>query len=286
MLAKYEKRSLVGENFSLIHSYRNLQNLPHWHVEHELIYISSGSAELMINNEYYTLMEGQGAFIQSKEVHYIKSSLNTVVYVVKIAPSLVENIVGNMTLLNPVLEKYYDLSGIFEEILRENTEKLEYSGIITDSCVVRMVALVYRNNEKELIETSLNKGERRYKELLKYVSENYSTVTFEEAAGFMGYTEPYFSKYFRQLSGMKFTKYLNILKVTGAISLIEEGEKSMTEIADECGFNTIRSFNRVFKEITEYSPGKLPKGYVLVDNFGDFESMEFDPTLNVTETLV
>ena len=38
---------------------------------------------------------------------------------------------------------------------------------------------------------------------------------------------------------------------------------TMAALMSECGFNTLRNFNRVFKEVTGYPPSRLPTGYVL-----------------------
>ena len=54
----------------------------------------------------------------------------------------------------------------------------------------------------------------------------------------------------------------------------------MTEIADICGFQTIRNFNRIFKTYTHYSPKNIPEGYVFngLSVFDDGNVQ--NPTLN------
>ncbi len=125
----------------------------------------------------------------------------------------------------------------------------------------------------------------KYKELIEMLSINYPHITFEEAAKYMSLNKSYFSRYFYRFSGMTFTQYLNILKVSAAIEKIQEKKLNMTEISVSCGFGTIRNFNRVFKELTGYNPKKLPNNFVFIYNFKDTSGNDFNPTLNCTEIL-
>ena len=42
MLAKFEKRAYVGSEKVWVGKYRNLQNISHWHMEHEMIVCMEG----------------------------------------------------------------------------------------------------------------------------------------------------------------------------------------------------------------------------------------------------
>ena len=75
----------------------------------------------------------------------------------------------------------------------------------------------------------------------------------------MGFSEAYFSKFFKKIAGMTFSQYLNRVKVEEAVRLLRENKGlPVTEIAFRCGFNTIRNFNRIFKEVTGCTPCPKP----------------------------
>ena len=59
----------------------------------------------------------------------------------------------------------------------------------------------------------------------------------------------------------------------------------MTEIAMSCGFDTIRNFNRVFRQITGYSPRELPDGYILNLRSNSGNDPDFDPTTKTSELM-
>ena len=84
---------------------------------------------------------------------------------------------------------------------------------------------------------------------------------------------------------MPFTKYLNLIKVSSAVRLINERELKITDIAYKCGFGTIRSFNRVFKEVTGYAPKELPTDYIPKYIPKYHLDVGSDPTLSTTDII-
>jgi AraC-like DNA-binding protein len=98
-------------------------------------------------------------------------------------------------------------------------------------------------------------------------------------------SKAYFSRFFKRISGMTFSEYLNHIRVNRAIDLIRNRDLSMTEIAMDCGFGTIRNFNRVFRQITGYSPRDLPDSYVLNLRSNSGNASNFDPTIRTSELM-
>ena len=80
---------------------------------------------------------------------------------------------------------------------------------------------------------------------------------------------------------MTFSQYLNIIRLEKAIQLLNHNTEnlSITQIASSCGFDTIRHFNRVFKDFTGLSPRQLPENYVLSSHSIRSMKKNFNPTL-------
>ena len=280
MKAKFEQNTLSGSIQTSAHKYKNLHNLPHWHLEYEIVYIFKGFAEIMINNNFFKIPSGACIFIDSQDIHYIKGSENSIIGVIKTNASDIKRIVENKALSTPVVHIDY-AENAFLEILAEIKNNKAYCGIITECIVAKLVAHIFRNSITIEKKTENNK----YKDLLEMILNNFSHITFEEAAEYMNLNKSYFSRYFYSFSGMTFTQYINTLKVAFAIEKILEKKLSVTDISIACGFGTIRNFNRVFKQFTGYSPKKLPDNYVFVYNFKELGQSSFDPTLNCTELI-
>lgn len=84
---------------------------------------------------------------------------------------------------------------------------------------------------------------------LNYISNNFSSkVLLEELANISGYSVPQFSRLFTEFSGTTPMRYVNIMRVQNGAVMLSDSEKSITEIAFLCGFETLEAFERSFKK--------------------------------------
>lgn len=95
--------------------------------------------------------------------------------------------------------------------------------------------------------------------LIRYCLANFSDpeLTLTSAAASLGYSRTYLSQIVADSFGCSFPEYLVTLRVRGAQKLLLTTDKSITEIAYECGFSSQRNFNRVFL----LNSGLTPKDY-------------------------
>lgn len=283
MVAKYEQSALSGKAQVKVQRYKGLQNLPHWHMDWELICSLSGSAEMMAENAVFTLPENGCALIRSETVHYIKADPQSIIAVMKIDPDLMALTIGRQTVASPLLENEYPAAEVLTGIEKEISQKEKYHEIICASQAAILIAEIFRKEKTVSLDKETESS--AYKELLKLISKNCSSITFEQAAGFMCFSKPYFSKYFRKMSGMTFSEYLNFVRVNKAAELIMNKKMSIGEAAMAAGFGTIRSFNRTFKRLTGFAPRSMPKDFIFIENYSSSTEYSFDPTLPVSELL-
>lgn len=278
MIAKFEKQKLPRHCHTSAHKYRNLQNLPHWHIEYELVFCDLGSARVTVNSEQYVLERGHCLFIESGAVHSIQSLSESIISVIKIEPRLVDTAFGENSPASPLICTALPLVDIFSELYGEINNNLRFGSVVSDCIVIKALALIFRGCEMRI--RHKNGANERFKELLRLIEERFHDISFAEAADFMCYSKPYFSRYFAGITGMSFSSYLNIIRIAEAVSMLESGKMSVTEIAHATGFGTIRHFNRVFKELTGHSPSSLPGDFVLIRYRKALSTEEFDPTLS------
>ncbi len=95
---------------------------------------------------------------------------------------------------------------------------------------------------------------------LDYINSNYTDdITLSEAAVHAELRISQFSKLFKHMCGMSFITYLNNVRVSKAEEKIINTMEPITNIALECGFNSIRNFNRTFKKLKSTTPSDLRK---------------------------
>ena len=91
--------------------------------------------------------------------------------------------------------------------------------------------------------------------ILLYVTENFrEKISLEQAAKELGISKYYLSRTFSQKVGCGMNQYINSLRVGLAQHLLENPRLSVSEIAFECGFDSLRTFNRVFREHLKQTP--------------------------------
>lgn len=102
----------------------------------------------------------------------------------------------------------------------------------------------------------------KYNECIDFIKARYKdNITLDMAADSIGFSRYHFSRWFRQCAGITFTEYLAGVRIEKAKYMLLNSTKLVIEIAFESGFQSIGTFNRVFKEITNYSPKEYQKLY-------------------------
>ncbi len=98
-------------------------------------------------------------------------------------------------------------------------------------------------------------GEDAFNRALDYVNENYmDDVTLDSLSAYAGFSRYTLSRMFRQHTGSTFTQYLNKRRVTMAEELLASTKMPVTQVALQCGFNSIATFNRVFRDVRGCTP--------------------------------
>ncbi len=288
MLANFEKRNYSGKERVWVGRYRNLHNLPHWHLECELIFIERGKTIVSHNHQEYSLDPGDAIFLGSKDIHYIKSAEDSIVDMALFDPSIIQDLQGQYRLKCAKLQHAYPIARCFADIRRELNGRPPFFELQCREFIAALMIQIFRGEElSERTAGEEGTSISNYKNLLDEIENKYSYITFSDAAAFMGLSQPYFSKFFRKISGMTFSQYLNIVKTEHAIKMLQDNQSrmSVTEVSSRCGFNTIRHFNRIFREITGISPRQLTAGYVL--DIRPIRTVQdaFNPTLQNSELL-
>ncbi len=98
-------------------------------------------------------------------------------------------------------------------------------------------------------------GEDAFNRALDYINHNYmDDVTLDTLAAYAGFSRYTLSRMFRQHTGLTFTQYLSKRRVDMALELLSGTRVPVTQVALQCGFNSIATFNRVFREIKGCTP--------------------------------
>ncbi len=286
MLAKFEKRAYAGNEHVWVGKYRNLHNISHWHMEHELIACREGSAQVMLDDTMFNITQQQCIFCHSGCVHYISASPDSLLLVCLFNEKMYDPITSPFTLENPVFEDRYGILPKLSEIRHELQNQPIFFECRTEAMIGEILVDVFRGEPLRKAQWQFSDVITRYKQLLNHIDLEYEHITYQNAVQFMNMSDAYFSRYFKRQAGMTFSQYLNVVRIEKAVQLLDSAPTmKITDVMLRCGFNTIRSFNRVFREVTGFTPTTLPPGYVLNTRSVPTIQGSFDPTLSDAELL-
>lgn len=286
MLAKFEKRAYAGNEHVWVVKYRNLHNISHWHMEHELIACREGSAQVMLDDTMFNITQQQCIFCHSGRVHYISASPDSLLLVCLFNEKMYDPITSPFALENPVFEDRYGILPKLSEIRHELQNQPIFFECRTEAMIGEILVDVFRGEPLRKAQWQFSDVITRYKQLLNYIDLEYEHITYQNAVQFMNMSDAYFSRYFKRQAGMTFSQYLNVVRIEKAVQLLDSAPTmKITDVMLRCGFNTIRSFNRVFRAVTGFTPTTLPPGYVLNTRSVPTIQGSFDPTLSDAELL-
>lgn len=98
-------------------------------------------------------------------------------------------------------------------------------------------------------------GEDAFNRALDHLNKNYmEDMTLDSLAAYAGFSRYTLSRMFRQHTGSTFTQYLSRRRVDMAMELLSSTRIPVTQVALQCGFNSIATFNRVFREVKGCTP--------------------------------
>ena len=267
MKAFHEVRNYNSDLMVWYSGYENISFVAHWQKEIELVYVRSGEASFHVADHSFTAHAGDLVICESGQIHYsdsynTKNQLEFLIFDTNLISSVFQNPHFKNALVTAEELKFYDLTNTLERIFSLVPDELRkkqpyYKDIIT-AAIRELWFLLKRNlprEEKVRDNSRRSRMLEEFQELLDYIDGHYAEdLTLESAASMMHFSPSHFSKTFKKLMGMNYVTYVSMVRIEQAIQKLGTNQHRMIDIALECGFTNIRSFNRVFKEITGHTP--------------------------------
>ncbi|NLC75442.1 MAG: response regulator [Clostridiales bacterium] len=99
---------------------------------------------------------------------------------------------------------------------------------------------------------------RRITQIINWMNDHLSEdVSLQRLSDTFHMNSTYISQMFKDKLGINYHTYLNQIRTNKAKELLSSTDLSITDIAEQCGFNDYRSFTRAFHSTT----GDLPSSY-------------------------
>ncbi|WP_416150036.1 helix-turn-helix domain-containing protein [Salipaludibacillus sp. HK11] len=237
------------ESFHYFTSVNN--NFPlHFHRAYELIIVNEGDLYITIDQKEYVLTKHDVAFIFNNQIHEFKTIDQSNITIVLFSPELIGHFFMNY-------KGYIPDNNVFQLTHFPNMDALD-AIYKQKSFLYDMCSLLVDHTQFNPVEYSTKT--KALHNILLYVDGNYGDdCSLKTVAKHLQYDYAYLSKVFVQMANMTFTEYLIHYRISQACYQLKNSQQSIGEIALNCGYNNLRSFNRNFKSITSHSPSKYRK---------------------------
>lgn len=272
MKVEYEKISPdTGSSFRLIHwKSENDRYFWHYHPEYEIVFVRKGSGKLHIGEHLKNYEEGELVFI-GPDLPHTGFGYGVIGEHEEIVVQLRKDFLGEEFMQKPELQHIRELferakqglsfQGKARKIVATKLQKM-----LTLSHFERLMELLNifhtlaTTTEFSVLNTAdkrfdfNHKDEDRINRVYEYVEQNYQkSIDIQAVADLANLTVPSFCRYFKKITHITYTDFVNEYRINQACRLLFEN-KPIADICFEVGFNNISHFNKTFKQLKGVSP--------------------------------
>lgn len=253
MLIHQNTNSVGDYNYNAF-IYENCEWYYHFHNNFELVYIMEGDITAMIDTHTERLFEGDFAMIFPNQIHSFHTQQKSKVWIGVFSE---DYILAFSSQLGKKVGEHAKFS--CDEVIRDYVLNLLIKKDIRDIYLLKScfyaICDQYQRSTK-LISKEFD-NENLMCKIVDYVSSNFKgNITLRVMAHALGYEYHYLSRRFHGIFNMNFCQFLNQYRVNYANELLEQNYGSMSDIAFESGFQTVRSFNNIYKNFFGTIPSR------------------------------
>ncbi len=228
-----------GENFSFP---------THMHNSFELIVITDGCMDITVGTEKYTVNKNEAVLIFPHQLHSL-NSLHSKHILYIFSPDIIKAFSSKVLQKTPVSNKFV----IDEHLLAllypmdENSSTVEKKGVLYCVCAEF-------DKTNGYVDKASDKNNLLYR-IFEFIETEYNKeCVLRRLSDSLSYDYSYLSRYFKRNVGISFNDYVNHFRISKACELLSNTDNTVLQCAMECGYSSLRSFNRNFKEIVSVSP--------------------------------
>lgn len=231
-----------GENFSFP---------THLHHSFELITALEGELTVKVAQATYELRPGEGVLIFPEQIHSLTSTKSRhllFIFSSDLVSTYASRHAAEIPCSNRISVPPYALEQLLELNERSSVMRIKAMLYLVCAMLDEQTGYVRRRSEEQGL----------LRRIFDYVESNYrGACDLTSVSNAVGYHRAYLSRYFGEATSMTFVSYVNRYRVSKACHLLKNTDRSVLDCALECGYRSLRSFNRNFKTVI----GLTPKEY-------------------------
>ena len=254
-----------ASSISHVVEHRSFSSKLHWHDNFELCEIIEDKAcEFLVDGEIIVARKGDFIALPEKTLHWFGNIEDgTCIRIIQFSTKIVFGLINYTSTLKRHIkaEEIEKISGLREKLnMLCSMADNEHQGtgnernLVLEHLISSIFLLLLRYFPSEY-EVDVAKRQRHtIYEIVKYININFKNDinTKQIAADFLR-SRGRLANEFEKYAGVSMKQYIDELRLKNAISLLTEGA-TVSEAAFESGFQSIRTFNSIFKKYMKITP--------------------------------
>ena len=254
----------------------------HFHPEYELVFIDGANGTRHVGDHISRFQGSDLVFIGSNIPHLnfdygVKTQYEKIV--IHLNPDFLKHALQNTPELSGV-QHLFELSShavaFGSKTIALTGDRLKQLHTLSsfDQFIelLSIFELLANSKDKELLHTKpvenqfTQKDQDRLSRIYELVETQYNRkIEIAEVASLSNLTKEAFCRYFKKMTKLTFTEFVNHFRIDTAKKLLLQ-DMNVTESCYESGFESISYFNRTFKRVTGENPLAFKKRYVLLQH--------------------
>lgn len=241
------QNSLLGDEVRLSYG-KNVTFPPHMHESFEYMVVTEGTLHVRIGQQTYRVSAGNAMLFFPHQIHEFISKEDNYFRLCFFSPSLVEAFRQPNDGLIPSVNLFTPQRDYIRELELANGNPLRLKGILYTLCGEFNEGASYLSRPH---------GNTPIAAIFAYVEKHFrGECTLAGLARETGYHYVYLSRCFKQNTGLTFIALVNGYRINEACYALQQSDAPVLQIAYDCGFRSLRNFNRAFKKTIGKTPGE------------------------------
>ncbi len=238
----------------------------HFHKNYEIIIAVEGNCDCLTNDKKYRISAGEAFFICPLQMHEIKPGKNSIIWRVNFNDNIILTVSQSIDGRIPKKPNFklnkntlsYSIK-LLEDTFGKDSTRLERIVPFENRMRIKgMLYIVLADFLDSATLISTPKTDTVAAEIALYISNNYkNNISLKDIAKEKGYAYQYLSRTFNKHMGMNFKHMLNHYRAQCAFAMLQDTNLPVSYVGFECGFQSIRSFNQVCRDIFGMTPKEI-----------------------------
>ena len=228
----------------------------HLHHAFEFITVTDGTMDVLVDETKYSLQKDESLLIFPNQIHSLLgkgSSHMLCIFSADLVKAYSTNVADKLPQSNFFVPDK-QLTDALDK-LAEDASLAEKKGLFYCLCAAFDKSAVYVSGK--------GKDKKLMHDIFRFVEDNYNKeCSLKKLSAETGFSYSYLSRYFKKTTGISFNSYVNRYRIGNACYLLKNTDCTVLRCALDSGYDSLRSFNRNFKEQVLVSPNDYRKDVI------------------------